>query len=125
MSEQTKEPWIYELPNVNFEGLIMGRHGGVVFDGDFTEANARRIVACVNACAGVPTEWLENEKSPVFLGAPIGDRFRELEQQRDELVEALSAYPTHGEYFLEHLDATCLRNNALAKVGSGTTVPKT
>ncbi len=43
---------------------------------------------------------------------------KQIKQQRDELLAALSAYPTHGEYFLEHLDATCLRNNALAKVGA-------
>lgn len=41
-----------------------------------------------------------------------------LERQRDELAEALMAYPTHGEHFLEHLDATELRNAALAKIRS-------
>ena len=43
------------------------------------EANARRIVACVNACAGVPTELLEEYPSP----------FSEMRSQRDMLLEAL------------------------------------
>lgn len=42
-------------------------------------ANARRIVACVNACAGVPTELLEEYPSP----------FSEMRSQRDMLLEAL------------------------------------
>ena len=53
------------------------------------EANARRIVACVNALENVSTEWLEQNKSIVVLGSPIADRFREIEKQRDELLAAL------------------------------------
>ena len=53
MSEHTKEPWIFDAPDADFSGIIIGRHGGEVVDGEFTEANARRIVACVNACAGM------------------------------------------------------------------------
>jgi hypothetical protein len=43
------------------------------------EANARRLVACWNACEGVPTEMLEEYPAP----------FTELHAQRDELLEAL------------------------------------
>lgn len=28
---------------------------------EITEEDARRIIACVNACKGIPTEWLESE----------------------------------------------------------------
>lgn len=34
-----------------------------------TAADARRIVACVNACAGIPTEWLETHRAtPKYTG---------------------------------------------------------
>lgn len=49
-------------------------------------ANARRIVACVNACAGIPTDTLE--LVPSFERAGI-KTIREIEQQRDELLSAL------------------------------------
>lgn len=65
MSEHTKEPWrtgVYDeesgwvdlYSDSNDEGLPIGstRHAN-------SEANARRIVACVNACVGVDTERLE------------------------------------------------------------------
>lgn len=42
-------------------------------------ANARRLVACWNACNGVPTELLEAYPAP----------FSQLRAQRDELLEAL------------------------------------
>jgi hypothetical protein len=45
------------------------------------EANARRIVACVNACAGISTEVLEYN---AMHGGVAG-----LEQQRDQLRAAL------------------------------------
>ncbi len=68
--EHTKEPWQFEGSSYvaakfpgkrpNGEVFFNTRYRGVV---DMTEeqdtANARRIVACVNACAGVTTEDLE------------------------------------------------------------------
>lgn len=55
------------------------------------EANARRIVACVNACVGISTENLEELKdgldshSVVVLVADL----KKAENQRDELVALL------------------------------------
>lgn len=43
------------------------------------DANARRIVACVNACEGVPTELLEAYPAP----------FSELRAERDRLLVAM------------------------------------
>lgn len=86
MSEQhTSEPW--RVGNPNGEGwesdnelikeadpqheghrLVLGR-----MNCNFSElgkANARRIVACVNACAGIPTENLE--------AARMNDAFAEI-----------------------------------------------
>jgi hypothetical protein len=44
-------------------------------------ANARRLVACWNACEGIPTEDLESKVVVGFMA--------DLKRQRDELVEAL------------------------------------
>lgn len=61
--EHTPEPW-----KIGAYGMVVarGEHGGIVIadvprtDGDpAAEANARRIVACVNAFAGISTEAIE------------------------------------------------------------------
>lgn len=58
-------------------------------------ANARRIVACVNACAGISTEKLEeNAADPIAgifgrMAAREGQRADKAESQRDELLAAL------------------------------------
>ncbi len=97
MMEHTKEPWMIEVAHLT-EGALTIAHGmnrhsdgpaGTVGKFYGSSQDGRRIVACVNACAGVATNWLESEKEPILLGAPIGDRFREIEQQRDELLAAL------------------------------------
>lgn len=56
-------------------------------------ANARRIIACVNACEGLDTELLENITT---MGDTLASRFkmrdqveREREAHRDELLEVL------------------------------------
>ena len=74
MSEHTKEPWgvVSEKWYLNGQPSIVGQNGAgfavalmapwgpAVNDSvDKREANARRIVACVNACAGIPTEAIE------------------------------------------------------------------
>lgn len=62
-------------------------------DSDISEANARRIAACWNACEGIDTGMLENITT---LGDTLASRFmmrdkveRDLSAQRDELLEAL------------------------------------
>lgn len=50
-----------------------------------SQQDARRIVACVNACRGLPTDELEQKG----LVAAVGTQLLELEQQRDELLAAL------------------------------------
>ena len=113
MSEQmhTQEPW-----HADAKGQIWRRHpselyqngGGVAGDhplatvhrgysywedGYPVEENARRIVACVNACAGWPTLFLEGV---VIAGATLKQKSDEMslrahdaEQQRDKLLDAL------------------------------------
>jgi hypothetical protein len=70
------------------------------------EANARRIVACVNACEGVSTEWLETWANPPdMFGKPppldaamlmwmekyteASQRAADAAEQRDKLLAAL------------------------------------
>ena len=88
--EHTKEPWRVEL------SWITGSDGKRITcptacmsrDDDENEANERRIVACVNACAGIPTEGLENSgfSSDILL------KIATLKQQCDELKKALQWY---------------------------------
>lgn len=55
---------------------------------DNDEANARRLVACWNACEGLPDEFL-NSNPIKQLVQSLWDRNSELEGQRDELLAAL------------------------------------
>lgn len=58
-----KEPWESHENNGRItvedaDGKMVMRFGSGA-EGDWlTRANIPRIVACVNACAGVPTKWL-------------------------------------------------------------------
>ena len=60
---------------------------------------ARRIVACVNACAGIGTEWLE--KNAAMLQSIVGDiqnvscQLDDTKAQRDELLAAAKAALEH------------------------------
>lgn len=47
--------------------------------------DARRIVACVNACAGIPTEQIEQMRFSLPLA------YYEMRKQRDELLAVLEA----------------------------------
>ena len=80
--EHTKELWRVETyPQCDSDILDCNDHSiingstGLIDDYE----TARRIVACVNACAGVDTELLEEYQAP----------FSELRKQRDELLAAL------------------------------------
>ena len=85
MSEHTKEPWSYRKTGQhwNNESLInieinYGDHEECIADTVYTEADARRIIACVNACAGLDTELLENI---VLTGDTLKDRFEALKAE--------------------------------------------
>lgn len=83
------------------------------------EANARRLVACWNACEDVPIELLEEHTAP----------FSELRAQRDELLAALeraerklSAYVGVCTGDKELTDAVLpMARAAIAKVQGGAT----
>ena len=62
-------------------------HDGVRSEENAKE-NARRIVACVNACEGISTENLEESRPVKWLAEQYGATIK----QRDELLEALRMY---------------------------------
>ena len=88
MSEHTKGPWV-----VNFTKFseVRAENGAVIArcvkltSLTNLEANARRIVACVNACEGVRTEHLENNLPIVELVARYNEALREIEALKDEI----------------------------------------
>ena len=98
MSEHTKEPWRVAEESFDNDGI----HESVIRGLDdraaiavtlefgpnnpgMREANARRIVACVNACEGIPTGVLEKQGM-----VPIEQVTHDIEQQRDKLLAALT-----------------------------------
>lgn len=102
MSEHTPEPWYVRD---EWDGEPRIAIGGPQPDHDFEiaclegfphpKANARRIVACVNACRGIETEKLEHkaevsrallEKS-VFMVEALDDAFRERDEARAMVKE--------------------------------------
>jgi len=72
MIQHTPEPWKYEgeddgdfvvwgaSPNDDFIGNVGARIKEMMVIIDLDLANARRIVACVNACSGITTEQLNS-----------------------------------------------------------------
>lgn len=63
---------------------------GRAADGDFSEANARRLVACWNLCEGIETEKLEQIPPAVLLVHGVQwEQYLALKAERDELLAAL------------------------------------
>ena len=101
MSQHTKEPW--KLAYRGCEGAydIDAAGGDISLALNVGEANARRIVTCVNACAGLPTKPLERLiagggrlAAADFIVDAMDRQLEETEQQRDRLLLALeSALP--------------------------------
>lgn len=58
-------------------------------------ANARRIVACVNACAGIQTEVLETLEDKT-LNELFKRQEAEYQEQRDKLLRALKMVDRHS-----------------------------
>jgi hypothetical protein len=91
MMEHTKEPWSFERNGVYDSSgkCVLGAACGDPIRAS-SEANARRIAACVNACANLTTECLETYGYAVqgILGsrAAYGEAIR----QRDEMARVLS-----------------------------------
>lgn len=88
MNQHTQGPWNVSMNEI--ESATGELIATVIRDQDgHVKANARRIVACVNACEGIETGMLEGF-SPGFLKS-LPDRAYADRQHRDELLEALIA----------------------------------
>ena len=110
IEQHTKTPWTISVyGNVEMNHDTIRVSGFALSGGNEAKANARRIVACVNACDGFSSDVLENV---TLMGDTILSRFEnqretfsKIEQQRDELLAALiqakalieSAVPFEGD----------------------------
>lgn len=103
--QHTTEPWIAG-DDEDSDYYLVGPHDGdgIVYQPVVklhSEANARRIVACVNACAGIPTENLE---SVLDLGDTLSDRFSMLKTEIDSLQSELNIAARQRDELLAALD---------------------
>lgn len=73
--KHSRTPWA-----IHPDGVIVAQNGAAVCTA--TDEDMRRIVACVNACEGIPTEAIE--------GRRINDIFTELTLEKNRLLEALN-----------------------------------
>jgi hypothetical protein len=117
MTNHTQEPWSCATEHADgacvyvtsAERSVFTDEVAVIYAGQSLEvarADARRIVACVNACAGIPTEALES-------GA-----LAEVAQSIDDAIHCLERLPdVEGAYRV-----TCLKQlrDALAKLRKAT-----
>lgn len=103
-NKHTPEPWAIDpddRPNMHWNNHIVSEanpniaicfmaHDGTE-QNERGEANARRIVACVNACAGIPISDLESGDfaKSLKMFALESATFR---RQRDELLTALERF---------------------------------
>ncbi len=100
-------------------GKLIARESRIYFEGNAGGfdiaycpapiANARRLVACWNACEGVSTEWLEAQTDPASeelfgKSEPMDKRLQAamqeaeaLKAQRDELLATLGALTHYAE----------------------------
>ena len=92
-NKHTPGPWYASEEGGNWRAMAADENGGYTIADmccDDQEANARRIVACVNACAGVPTGALEDMVTPIRQHLNSADiHAAKLVKQRDELLAEL------------------------------------
>ena len=102
MSKHTPEPWrvgrpgtvVSDTPVPGMGGSdAVEYYGGHLIGESITEANARRIAACVNACAGMRNDELEGG---LLIGV-MQVKIDLLESLRDELLEAAKAVVTRWD----------------------------
>lgn len=133
MIGHTKEPWhveINEAEDANFcdrwptihsvDSEIIGTEG-LFTDIETDKANARRIVACINACAGLSTEMLES----AALNPPVKSAFNgyiTMKEKRDDLLVIVKelrdtftniySQSPEGRAYLEKMNSAILKATA-------------
>jgi hypothetical protein len=121
--KHTKEPWLIDQDGSSTADGIKNAEGKDVLWGcgccgspNLSVDDARRIVACVNACEGVPTEQLEWD-SATFLNM-LKER-NTLEHQRDELLAAIETTLDENGHLADGDNCTLIAlKRALGKVGA-------
>lgn len=90
--QHTPEPWCAHtdgrVEHNNVTHFVTDAGAGLITYGHLSEANARRIVACVNACAG----FSDDELREVAANGGFIDQTRynaKVTAQRDQLLSAL------------------------------------
>ena len=112
-NKHTPEPWhlcevenetgrIKHLVPVDAEKmslLTIVENDQATFAAIYNDDDARRIIACVNACEGIPTYQLTGEDgNPVILG----DMIDLLRNQRDTLLPICEELRESAEYWSEY-----------------------
>lgn len=98
----TPEPWVFshdlsntsETSQITSGPNVLVRVAAYEFYGpsiDEANANAKRIVACVNACAGITDEQLKRLTEIIDEGTAALDECGRLRHERDELLEQKDA----------------------------------
>ena len=126
MSEHTKEPWKAGRRGNGVSIVFAGRRSdnetiiANCSSNQDDEANARRIVACVNACEGIKTETLEQYVSGIVNYSVEQSKIEMIVQRDNEietLLENLTAITAEAETLrarvkeLEELNAELLQTS--------------
>lgn len=80
---EKSRPWVIQPSRPSFDWIASVQVSNV----QNWEDNARRIVACVNACAGIPTEQLQIEP---YLGSVSYNMRMRAEKQCDQFAEVFN-----------------------------------
>lgn len=80
--------------------------------------NARRLVACWNACEGISTDAIETEGSAVMGWARAASKLLRLRSEHDELQESHQAIKEHRDELLAALRCAIKKAPELITVSS-------
>jgi len=129
IEQHTPEPWAFGEDN---DGWYV-ENGRDQFVYGLTEANAHRIVACVNACAGIETHELELMTGRMSIASQIkaceaiyataeakATRRSKFARQRDELLAAVEQTLDENGHLADGENCTLIvLKRALEKVKGG------
>ena len=139
MSDHSAEPWSVYIDKI--KGDPLGRSKGSIASvgitiqemyypvggayGDIAEKNAKRIVACVNACAGVADEMLAKIEVNGGLSAILARNLMNAmydakkTEQRDELLAVLKEIAQRSRHrgtLLLHIEDMCGLDAIIANI---------